>query len=233
MPIKNILLLVEGEKTDTKLMNKLIKAYNLDGEFQIIPYKTNIYTLYKKIFGNDDEEYVDLIQVLKEDGDNSEILNKKFSDIYLVFDYEPQDNEFTKEKILKMSNYFSESTENGKLYLNYPMVESVYHTNLEEDDEFINRKVTLEEVGRYKQIVNTMTPDPRKLVNTKTTITQIILKNLKKANKIIGGKQLKYYIDLNEVLKTQLNLLDKHNEIFVLCTCVFFIPDYNPRLLED
>lgn len=35
---------------------------------------------------------------------------------------------FTPEKIKRMSDYFVESSDMGKLYLNYPMVEAFYHS---------------------------------------------------------------------------------------------------------
>ena len=59
------------------------------------------------------------------------ILKKKFninySDIILIFDFDPQDDLFTSKKIEEMLEYFKESSDMGKLYINYPMVESFYH----------------------------------------------------------------------------------------------------------
>ena len=52
-----ILVLVEGEKTDVRLMRELFNIYELDAQYEIVPYGTNIYTLYNAMFANSDPEY--------------------------------------------------------------------------------------------------------------------------------------------------------------------------------
>lgn len=230
MSIKNVLLLVEGAKTDVKLIKKLFEIYDISWEYKIIPYKTNIYTLYKNVFEQNDAEYIDLIQTLKENSNSDFDWKQRFSDIFLVFDFEPQDDLFSTEKIIEMSEYFDESTGNGKLYLNYPMVESAYHTKVI-DKEFNERKIKLIDVTGYKSIVNNMNPDPRKLLATKEDTTELILKHIKKANIILGKQEPEYNVDLINVLNKQLELFTK-GEIYVLATCLFIIADYSSDLIK-
>ena len=45
-----ILILVEGAKTDVRLMQKLLTIYNFDQKYEIVSYTTNIYTLYDEMF---------------------------------------------------------------------------------------------------------------------------------------------------------------------------------------
>ena len=47
MSKRKILLLVEGEKADIAVMCRLLTVYNLNIDYEIIPYCTNIYRLYK------------------------------------------------------------------------------------------------------------------------------------------------------------------------------------------
>lgn len=47
MSKRKILLLVEGEKADIAVMRRLLTVYNLNIDYEIIPYCTNIYRLYK------------------------------------------------------------------------------------------------------------------------------------------------------------------------------------------
>ena len=119
-----ILLIVEGAKREVELVEKLLQEYKVKVEREIYVYGTNIYELYEKVFlGNEDEmDSIDLLQKLKEKDSNNPILDEKFSDIILIFDYDPQDNRYSEERIKLMLDYFSESTENGKLYINYPML---------------------------------------------------------------------------------------------------------------
>ena len=44
-----ILLLVEGARTDTALMERLLSIYGISQRHKIVSYNTNLYTLYKKI----------------------------------------------------------------------------------------------------------------------------------------------------------------------------------------
>jgi len=147
---KKILLLVEGEKRDVAVMESLFKWYpELSDRYQIVPYRANIYKLYHALSMDDDsqEEY-DLLQTLKANEPNPEkkkIFDEKYTDILLVFDLDPQDTKFSEDKIRKMQTYFRESTDMGKLYLNYPMIEAFYHMRTIPDPDFSDRKVCIQE----------------------------------------------------------------------------------------
>lgn len=52
-----------------------------------------------------------------------------------------------------MANYFTESTNMGKLYLNYPMVEAFYHMESIPDENFNKYIVTLDDL-KDKNISN-------------------------------------------------------------------------------
>ena len=53
-----------------------------------------------------------------------DLYEASFTDIILIFDYERQDTYFTEKKIADMQSYFSDTTDMGKLYINFPMLES-------------------------------------------------------------------------------------------------------------
>ena len=82
-----VLVLVEGEKTDVKLMQHLFEIYGIDKNHQIVSYNTNIYVLYNKMFRDTDPESVDLLQLLKEqetDVNKKQIFDERYSDILLI-----------------------------------------------------------------------------------------------------------------------------------------------------
>lgn len=96
MKCKNakILVIVEGEKTDVRLMKHLLRTYGLDKKHAIVSYNTNIYTLYNDMFRDDDPESYDILQVLKSresDEYKKRIFDEEYSDILLIFDFDPQD----------------------------------------------------------------------------------------------------------------------------------------------
>ena len=115
---KKILVLVEGKRPDVPLMEHLFNIYKIDIDYEIVSYKTNIYTLYKDMFEEAEPETYDILQVLKareKEQEKKQIFDEKYTDILLIFDLEPQDSQYTKEKIIKMTEYLVESSDMGKL----------------------------------------------------------------------------------------------------------------------
>ncbi len=194
------LLIVEGENEENKLFQIIFGAFpELDITIDdIIIYGTNIYVLYKDIINaygiNWFDEDVDLPFIVGKKKNYQVTLNKKdFINIYLVFDYEHHDPIFSEEHIKHMQRYFCDSTEMGKLYLNYPMIESYKHFNCIPDAGYENltAKVTLQPGFQYKNLVRNLYVD--KLVNIPTKI-EVSLKNCYGINEIeeckIYAKQL-------------------------------------------
>lgn len=83
------------------------------------------------------------------------IFEDKYTDILLVFDFDPQDPYFDPEHIHLMQRCFCESSDMGKLYLNYPMVEAFYHMSQIPNEAYLVRMATLVElkVGEYKACI--------------------------------------------------------------------------------
>lgn len=240
----NILLVVEGEKREVELIEKLFTDYQLEIERNIYVYGTNIYDLYERVFlGNEnDMDNIDFLQKLKEKEPDNQLFNQEFSDILLIFDYDPQDNRFAEERIMTMLAYFSESTENGKLYINYPMLESYKHFKCFPDPEYKTRTVNYEILSKknYKTLVN----DEAKITGirkyNRTIWNEIIKANIQKQNYILNGtsdleeKELEsnYFSILpKQILHKQNERLKIEKEIYVLNTAVFFICDYNFNLI--
>jgi hypothetical protein len=245
---KKILVLVEGAKTDVVLMEKLFSTYRIDVQYEIVSYCTNIYTLYQEMFrdGVDGFDEIDILQVLKareKDVGKKKIFDAKYTDILLIFDLDPQDPQFDAQHIQLMQKYFHESSDMGKLYLNYPMVEAFYHMKSIPDVEYSGRTASLSELKQktYKLRVQQETRghDYRKFAATKKDCTIVILQNISKALSLSAGKTVKWEditntintIDLSTVLNQQLLQLKNHGFIYVLCTCGFYIADFNPQLL--
>ena len=80
-----ILVLVEGEKTDHKLMQHLLSIYGIDSNHEIVSYNTNIYTLYNEMFRDDNPDSLDILQVLKMHENDTE--KKKIFDYKTIFTF--------------------------------------------------------------------------------------------------------------------------------------------------
>lgn len=158
------LLIVEGNHEKNKLFWLIFNCFpemNIHME-DIWIYGTNIYLLYddiEKEYGtgwgelNDD---IDLPFVISKKQHMDELCYKEnFTNIFIVFDYERHDVNFSEEKIVKMQKYFYDETDMGKLYLNYPMIESYQHLRVLPDYEYIDKKipVSLQPGKEYKTLV--------------------------------------------------------------------------------
>lgn len=230
-----ILFLVEGAKTDVRLMQKLLYVYGFDQKYEIVSYNTNIYTLYNEMFRDNDPADLDLLQVLKEhekDPRKKPLFDQSYSDILLIFDLDPQDPLFTSDKIQRMTEYFVESSDMGKLYLNYPMVEAFYHMHDIPDAHFNEYFTTQEELsnGTYKQRVNQENRNRNytKFAVTKEECNTVIQQNLEKARWLCNVPD--GIPDEISILSAELRYWEQQM-ISVLCTCVFYIPEYDPKLI--
>lgn len=237
-----ILMLVEGAKTDVKLMQHLLNVYGISDSHQIVSYNTNIYELYDRMFRDGQQEDRDLLQVLKEkeiDKEKRKVFDDRYSDVLLIFDLDPQDPNFSPEHISEMLLYFSESTDHGKLYLNYPMVESFYHMRTIPDEGYNSYTAALKELKNhsYKTRVRNenRNHDYRKFAVNRKECSTVILQNINKAQWMTNMKEDKILQlpDSSVILQIQLSEIKRENRVYVLCTCVFYIADYNPRLLNE
>ncbi len=241
---RNVLMIVEGEKADYRLMEHLLRLF-FEEKFYIVPYKTNIYALYDMFQMNDvnDFDALDTVQVLKSVQADEKIrkeLDRNFSDIIFIFDFDPQDPNYSSEKILKLKSIFRESTDNGKLYLNYPMVEAFKHLSSVDDEGYLNLKVLYDDLKekRYKQIVSDYTFQTDYKKYTKEECLAVFRQNIIKANYILYGvntfpscEEEYFKVDLDKILNTQCRLLKDDGNFYVLCTCIFFLLDNKPKAL--
>ena len=158
------LLIVEGNHEKNELFWLIFMCFpeiNIDMD-NVWIYGTNIYLLYEDIvkeYGVDwaeEEMDIDLPFVIskKQTPDNLRYKDE-FTNIILVFDYERHDKNFSERKIEEMQNSFSDAADMGKLYINYPMIESYQHLKTIPDCDFADRKipVSLQPGSKYKELV--------------------------------------------------------------------------------
>jgi len=133
----------------------------------ICVYKSNIYSLYSHIKSYDligGQEEVNTVTVLNEilikQGNNelSDISPSQISEIFLFFDYDFHHNRGTLEEnnchLKDLLDYFNEETDAGKLYINYPMVESLRYTKTLPDKDYVNYTIKRTECREFKRIAS-------------------------------------------------------------------------------
>lgn len=150
-----ILFIFEGK--DDKTYYESIKRLFFTEKFDtfICTYNSNIYSLYTKLKQHDTLNgmlEVNTVSVFKEilleKGDETlkNIREDEVSEIYLFFDYDFQEDSRTPQEnnriLSEMLKYFTDETEKGKLYINYPMVESLRYTKELPDNDYWKYTVT-------------------------------------------------------------------------------------------
>lgn len=257
---KNILLLVEGDSSEVSLFSRILDCFPeiKINKNNILVYHTNLWVLngnLKKEFGDDwYSQEIDFLEFLKSSPNlQNQIKNIdtiRITDIFLVFDYERQDPLFDSSALENLQRFFSNSTENGQLYINYPMIEAYKHLKKPfQDNDYLNRECSCSiltskenKKNKYKQIVGDESnyKDLKKIQTE--DFRQFVIHNLCKASFIIkGGGEVSETIAYNYWKNMNMSLIlkkqNQHSEdilcgsVYVLCTCLFFIPDYKSSLI--
>lgn len=245
MTKKYIAIIYEGEKTERQLVNNLNKVFFSNvSELVLImfPAGENIYMLWKQL--KEDDFQTDLIEVIRDySADAKRVLEgyqrKDFMEIYLFFDYDGHQKNLSNREdgidvIEEMLETFCEETELGKLYINYPMVESL-RDHLPAEEEYCYRRCSIDisDIGTYKHKVHEMKEyqDFRKLTEEKWK--DLSKNSVRKLNCVVNGEYAipereKYFeelkqIDLYEAQKNKYISVDK---IAVINSFPLFLLDY-------
>lgn len=250
----NALFIVEGKKRERDIVNKLITKVITDNDIHVHPFSVgcNIHMLYQKImemggFANTRDVLLSLNNVSDED---KALLNGtiRFAYTYLVFDMDLQhhgvntENKVRKglEDIKEMLSYFDDETDDniGKLYINYPMVES-YRDHCSDLSDFLARTVPLEECVRYKQIVGERGDNKNFTKYTKDDVSLLIRLNLSKAGFITCNDVRPSYEEyINQVRQLDIfqaeeNIVLNSKSISVLNTLMLMPVDYMGKRYFD
>lgn len=240
MSERRVLFITEGERDDPRFLKKIHNLLLGTKPGNIYTHGHSIHSLVSKMLvdGVIDED-LDVVALLREEAseEKATILDQDFTDVYLIFDMDPQDSIYDGVNLEMVMDFFSDSTENGKLYLNYPMLESYRHLKEPYDRGYLTRTVALEDVSRYKEIVNEEAYDGIKDLGKfgEDTAMMILELNARKANLLLCGddgvpSSEEYLVwNMFDLLKLQTEAKDTHGYVHVLNTCVFNILDFNPE----
>jgi len=151
--------IVEGEAREPLIIDNISHVFFKHANFKIItlPAGQNIYMLWKKL--KEDNFDTDIIEVLREEHEELKeqlegISRDDFSEVYLFFDYDGHQNNLDKEDdadvLEQMLVSFDNETENGKLYISYPMVEALRDFEEGKCGKEGQCFVPIAEIGNYK-----------------------------------------------------------------------------------
>lgn len=240
-----IVIITEGEKTEKEIIENLQKTFFNENEKEsqilLLCFKTNIYQLWQQL--KKDNFDTDIIEVLIERDEKideifKEIDKKCISQKYLLFDYDGHDEQALNKNIgddviQEMLDNFDNETENGKLYISYPMVEAIKHLKkniLCSEICYVKGKENI----HYKNIASNNTNLPELKNYNKQIWNRILIYGIKKANCLINNNFIKpnyenYRKEMNQsnIFQYQLKkYVNEKNDIAVLSGFPFFLIDY-------
>lgn len=147
-----ILFVFEGAKTEVLIKNALQKYFKEIGDNIVFSYGNNIYNLYKDAKQNG----LDITRMIAEK--KTDFKPNKISETYLFFDYDFHNNstslDESNECIKEMLDFFNDETQNGKLYISYPMVEAIRYTKTLPDSNFHEYTIKRDECKNFKHLAS-------------------------------------------------------------------------------
>lgn len=232
-----ILFICEGEKSEKQFCNFIIDKYFIQNNKvkEFVSFGTNIYGLYDEMKRDNGLDIVELVKERAKEQKKTSVYSKlnegHFSEVYLIFDFDFHAPQYSSDKIKEMVNFFNNETENGKLYINYPMLESFKHFRNIPDLNFNNYKVLENDCYTYKRYIGEISIIPHINDIDFEKLKIIIKQSLDKFALILGCEVKNYNQYLGKLtqinlLKKQLDCLKNDSSIYVINTSLFWGIDY-------
>ena len=247
MSSAKILFVLEGEQPEGNIVARLQKAFpeelaDLSSDLVKIVFSSNIYSLYGKL--KDDDGFLDVVEVIKEqhkeDKELQDLDRESVSQVFLFFDLDihglAQPIEQSCEQLDELLNFFDNETENGKLFLSYPMVEVVNicdrSNGLMSDDRKLFKICDCEGNG-FKHFVNNLNRDSKTICRANCRENWLIIckANYEKAKWLMHLTSEELFSILNQmqqdaILQHQQKLIKQNNVVATLSAFPFFLLEY-------
>ena len=240
---KCIAFIYEGVSAEDKLLANMQNAYFpefSDVYIFTLPADGNIYMLWKKLI--EDEFETNVIDVLKEMSiqakeriEQTGLQASQFSEVYLFFDYDGHAAQFSEETIKqadelcktlgmreiknkrdlleRMLDVFDNETEQGKLYISYPMVESIKEISVQHL-AYNRLYLMLDEIQDYKSSLGTKSDYGNYSTITKEMWIIACRASLKRASLIVRNTE---YCTYEQFIKhvTQLEIYHAEKQYYI------------------
>ncbi|MDR5893128.1 hypothetical protein QC820_09895 [Halomonas mongoliensis] len=232
--MERTLFVFEGEKRERQYFQSIKNAFfSEEGSHVLVSFNNDIYELYKELASDEDLDPFEVIRelnpVVRCQEELSRLRRDQIGQIYLFFDMEPCDEQYSDEKLIKMLELFNNETEHGKLFISYPMVEAL--RDIDDHAEYLTRTAALSDCyGKFykrwsaerggKAYQNASKID-------RTLWQGLVSANVKKANFIVGGEFSSMpVLDSLPIAKNQLEFYLSNGEVAVLSAFPIFLADY-------
>lgn len=243
---KKILFVVEGKRDESKYLIPVFKkALKLADEDTVIcKYKASIYALYDQMKNEGYESFLSYLYSFDKSlfSDSTETPENSFSSVYLIFDLDPQRNDFSLRRISEMCDMFADETRNGKIYFSVPMSQSIFDFSSYRQKSFNNRTYPIKKLASdYKREskqssflalkYNTTSLKALK-VEDMYSVTVLNMKKYCYLTKTVFSSEWNKPYNPKEIVNAEAPYICK-GKISIICGGLLLIPDYSPVLVEQ
>lgn len=200
------LFIFEGKKKEPTIFSSLRRCL-IDGDDIItFTYNTDFFTFCQKLQSKDYDLFLLLKSILKQRNDNTldNVVESDISETFLFFDYDFHRTNFDLDSynsdVANMLRYFDNETEHGKLYINYPMVESLGYFKSLPDARYYSYLVSRNQCLNFKNLVSNFSSDNQlrcirlndrdskeRVAEVRANWIKLIRQNVSKANYICNS----------------------------------------------
>ena len=237
MADRKILFICEGESDEPDFLKRLMSRSYSSFAYEVYSYRTTIHTLASILresysdFADGDTDIRLILREQEPDPGKKAILSERYTDIILAFDFEPHHDHPDFDTVRQMLAYYRDSTDMGRLYINYPMMQSYKHFHSLPDPGFLDREA--DPIG-YKELVGIESSFTDLSRYSYRTFASIALHNLRKAWHLLGRESVlpshEDYgsIEWTGIFDIERKKFSSSRRVYVLNTLIFSMIDYNP-----
>lgn len=240
MKNKNLLFIVEGKNDEPRFLELILRKCYPFINYKIFSYEANLHMLASRLekdYEDFEEDELDILLFLKsyeQDEEKKKLFSMKYTDVFLIFDFEPQHPDKHYETIRKMLIYFNSSEDHGKLFINYPMMQSYRHLKSLPDINFFDSVVINKDFTKYKEIVSRDSFNNDVSSYDYPTIIALTYHHLMKAIKIQNNELL--YPTYEDYEKIDYSIIFNHQYdnlskgfVSIVNTCILILIGYKAR----
>lgn len=245
MSSAKVLIVLEGEKPEENTLARLQRAFpgelaDLSEDLVEYVYSSHIYGLYNKL--KEDDGFSDVIEVLKElypeDEDLQNTNREDISQVFLFFDIDihKQPIEESCDQLNELVQFFDNETENGKLFLSYPMAEAINICDVENGLMSNDRKLfSIDKCVNdgFKHFADDLNRDSKTICRANSRKNWLIISkaNYEKAKWLmhLTSDELSSVLDQMQqaaILQHQQELIKQNNVVATLSAFPFFLLEY-------
>ena len=225
-----ILIILEGQKTEPHLLKELFEEIQKETSIKLPTialafWKSDLISLYRKIKNDPFLDYIGVLQESPRLLDNPEellgIQKERISQTFLLFDHDVQcvpsryDNKierYTKNVKFLLDHCDNETSESGKLLINYPMIESFWDHPESPNACSIKCPYPTSENKRYKEHISKLNSKRSRPVRFDYALS-VCNTHLQRARNMTDGET-----DSFDALETsQRHIFDKEIDLITRC----------------